>query len=66
MQLNLYLTKDPAIAAPYKALFDAEYIRLDRYNKDRQVDENTDMVPHAGPTWPRKFRRLRSPYTWVG
>ena len=64
-QLNLYITKDQAIAAPYQALFEAEYKKLDRYNKDRQIDENTDMVPHLGPTWPRKFRRLRSPYAWT-
>jgi len=65
MHLTQYLTKDVQMAAPYSGLFEAEFRKLDRYNKDREIDEHNDLVPHAGPTWPRKFRRLRSPYSWV-
>ena len=65
MHLTQYITKDVQMAAPYSGLFEAEFKKLDRYNKDRQSDENTDFVPHSGPTWPRKFRRIRSPYSWA-
>ena len=65
VQLILASTHDVEQAAPYQSLFDAEFRRLDRYNKDREGDEHTDFVPRTGPNWPKRLRRPRAAYTWT-
>jgi hypothetical protein len=65
MHLMRYLTKDDAQAAGYQLLMEAELKRLDRYIKDREIDEHMDIVPQTGPKWPARFRRTRSAYSWV-